>query len=206
MRGPDRSGLTCAPCAIFGIVQVNPEGIIMNHRGPNPSSLCLCGCGRKTSLATRTREEFGHVKGQPVNFIQNHRLTGERSFNWQGGRVAGHGIYVRVRTENHYEHEHRLLAEKALGKPLPQKAHVHHHTLDQLVICQDAAYHRLLHRRQKALKACGHTTWGKCWVCQKWSPPEDLKYPGKSRSPYHSSCITEYQKKSQLKRPLDVVV
>ena len=46
---------------------------------------------------------------------------------------------------------HRLRAEKALGKLLPQGAVVHHHTQEQLVICQDDPYHHYLHRRARAL-------------------------------------------------------
>ena len=50
---------------------------------------------------------------------------------------------------------HRERAAAALGKPLPAGAEVHHHTYDghnsQLVICQDSAYHHLLHSRMRRL-------------------------------------------------------
>lgn len=55
---------------------------------------------------------------------------------------------------------HRVRAEKALGKPLPVGAQVHHPDEDKLnlnsrlVICQDAAYHQLLHFRMR-IKAAG---------------------------------------------------
>lgn len=47
---------------------------------------------------------------------------------------------------------HRLRAERALGKPLPPQAVVHHADGSRsddapLVICQDQAYHKLLHVR-----------------------------------------------------------
>ena len=49
------------------------------------------------------------------------------------------------------KYEHRLRAEKALGKPLPAKAIVHHHrgTMPTLVICPDQAYHLLIHARMR---------------------------------------------------------
>ena len=53
---------------------------------------------------------------------------------------------------------YRQIAERALGKPLPAGAEVHHLNGDpsdnrpgNLVICQDAEYHDLLHRRMREL-------------------------------------------------------
>lgn len=65
--------------------------------------------------------------------------------------------YVMVKERGYLEYEHRLLAEKALGKPLPEGAVVHHmgapddnHGFFKLVICPDQDYHLLLHRRMAA--------------------------------------------------------
>ena len=71
--------------------------------------------------------------------------------------------------------ESRVLAEKALGKPLPKGCEVHHHTDIQLVICQDHAYHFLLHVRTRAFRACGHANWRKCLYCKKYDKLENLK-------------------------------
>lgn len=54
---------------------------------------------------------------------------------------------------------HRVRAESALGHPLPPRAEVHHvdgtkSSLSALVICQDRAYHMLLHRLMR-IKAAG---------------------------------------------------
>ena len=50
---------------------------------------------------------------------------------------------------------YRKRAERALGKPLPAGTVIHHHNYkgndSQLVICQDRAYHRLLHARMRTL-------------------------------------------------------
>lgn len=56
------------------------------------------------------------------------------------------------------QYEHILVAEKALGKPLPRGAIVHHidenksHNANtNLVICPDQSYHMLIHKRMRDL-------------------------------------------------------
>ena len=92
-----------------------------------------------------------------------------------------------------YVREDDLIAEKALGKPLPFGTLVHHHTPEQLVVCQDQTYHMLLHRRQRAFETCGHANWRKCNFCHQYDIPEKLSLPKKPRGQtYHKSCATEY--------------
>jgi hypothetical protein len=80
--------------------------------------------------------------------------------------------YVRRTRKKLYWH--RELAEAALGKPLPEKAvvhHVDHDTLNKsprLVICEDQAYHMLLHRRERVVKAGGNPNTDKiCSLCKR---------------------------------------
>lgn len=77
---------------------------------------------------------------------------------------------------------HVEVAEKALGRPLPKGAIVHHANEDKhdnrpsnLVICPSRAYHNLLHRRMRALDACGHADWLKCSICGKYDDPQNLR-------------------------------
>ena len=77
--------------------------------------------------------------------------------------------------------EYRLVAEKALGKPLPKSAVVHHVDYDEhnndpsnLVICQDQAYHFMLHNRTNALEACGNPNYRKCGVCGEYGDPTNM--------------------------------
>ena len=83
---------------------------------------------------------------------------------------------------NGYVPEHVMLAEKALGKRLPAKAQVHHadgnksnNAPSNLVICEDGAYHALLHRRIKAKRLCGNADWRPCVYCGKYDDVANMR-------------------------------
>jgi hypothetical protein len=73
---------------------------------------------------------------------------------------------------------HRKRAEQALGHPLPPKACVHHADGTKgdhspLVICQNAAYHRLLHARMRIKAAGGNPNTDRiCTCCHAVKPLE----------------------------------
>ena len=78
--------------------------------------------------------------------------------------------------------EHMLIAERALGKPLPPKAQIHHadenprnNTPSNLVICQDRTYHKLLHFRARIVRAGGNPDTEKiCSTCKTLKPLADF--------------------------------
>lgn len=89
--------------------------------------------------------------------------------------------------------EHIVIAEAAMGKTLPVGAEVHHvdenkanNAPSNLVICPDRAYHQLLHRRMRALEACGHADWRKCHRCGQYDKPENLHQS--AQKVYHAAC------------------
>jgi hypothetical protein len=49
--------------------------------GPNPPGLCMCGCGRKTKIVTKSDRRHGHVMGQPFRFIHGHCRPAEKGPN-----------------------------------------------------------------------------------------------------------------------------
>lgn len=91
--------------------------------------------------------------------------------------------------------EHVLVAEKALGHDLPNGAEVHHINRDRadnintnLVVCQDRTYHRLLHRREAALKITGNVNWLRCIYCKEYDDPSNLVV---FNQPYGAGKVTE---------------
>jgi len=95
------------------------------------------------------------------------RPKGNNSPAWKDGKSMNNGRIMvhnptHPRTCKNYKYvfEHVLVAEKALNKLLPPKAKIHHidgnstnNNNDNLVVCQDQAYHMLLHVRQRLIKA-----------------------------------------------------
>ena len=91
-----------------------------------------------------------------------------------------------------YVREHILIAEKALGKSLPAGAIVHHTngTKDSgpLVICENQAYHNLIHQRTRAYVPCGHANWLQCKYCRLWDDPKNLYIRKNSNTGWHRKC------------------
>lgn len=92
---------------------------------------------------------------------------------------------MRTRTRGGYKqrlnasvYEHVLVAEAALGRKLPAGVQIHHGNEDKmdnrssnLVICQDAAYHKLLHVRTRVLRAGGDPNTERiCGMCKELRP------------------------------------
>jgi len=99
--------------------------------------------------------------------------AGAESRWWKGGRSVKPGTYVKAWTgPNEVRSEHRVIAERALGHALPPRAVIHHWDEDKtnndprnLVICEDTAYHALLHARKRRLDDTGSLELKRCEVC-----------------------------------------
>jgi hypothetical protein len=130
--------------------------------------LCECGCGQAVGVARQTLPEYGHVKGEAFRFRGGH----------QRRLIPAKGYPAKRRPDGRpgVQEIHQLKAEQAYGGPLPRTAQVHHvdgtkSTRSQLVICQDAAYHKFLHIRTRVLRAGGDpNTERLCLTCRAIKP------------------------------------
>ena len=138
----------------------------------------------------------------------------ENNPHWKGGRYINYSGYQMVYNPEHnrassngYVREHIILAEKALGKPLPDGVQIHHcgETDDnsKIVICENQNYHRLLHLRADAYRDCGNANYRKCKFCQEYDDPDNNMYVKQYVSNgqingwncYHRECSAEYDRK-----------
>ncbi|MFA4834804.1 MAG: hypothetical protein WC749_01860 [Dehalococcoidia bacterium] len=180
----------------------------MSKRKPDIDKNCEV-CGKnivRNIMSDGSLEDYGdytrrkHCNQKCMGKSEVYSSKGKKSI------IVAKSGYIAIYSPEHphknkwgYVNEHVLKAEKALGKPLPKGAVVHHANGSRdngpLVICQDTAYHSLLHQRERALKACGHSSWRKCNICKKWDAPEKLSLPKKPKGHvYHKSCACEAQK------------
>ena len=167
--------------------------------------LCKCGCGKTTNKAEYNGRFNKYKLGEHFDYIRGHHSKVENNPNWNGGRRTTMSGYIMLRmSDGTYLMEHRIVAEKALGKKLPNTAYVHHvdenrknNVNTNLVICNDNAYHKLLHQRMRALRICGHANWRKCEICKCYDDPKNLYLRPSGKGGFHRQCKKEKRKLSR---------
>lgn len=119
------------------------------------NTCCMNNCPARVNFQGGQLCSF-HYRLYQEGAVDRARLIRERgtgTFDKKG--------YIVVTINGERLFEHRILAERALGRPLPKGVQVHHmnekpwdnYTPFNLVICPDDAYHKLLHRRARALNS-----------------------------------------------------
>ena len=97
-------------------------------------------------------------------------------------------------------YEHTVVCERALGKPLPPGAHVHHvdgnilnNSPRNLVICENNSYHKLLHIRAEVVRLGGNpNTERVCPVCGVVLPLDQFWHRSSGRRiPGCKSCVVK---------------
>lgn len=99
---------------------------------PNPSGLCMCGCGATTPLAKKTSIRRQHIAGQPIRFVPTHSLVKDHLYiidpitecwNWNlGVSTRGYGVIHR---DGRQHLAHRWIFAQHNG-PIPEEHEIHH--------------------------------------------------------------------------------
>jgi hypothetical protein len=146
---------------------------------------CACGCGTRTTINWVSDPKHGRIYGTPNRFINGHRATGPAHHRWRTGRKKNHYGYVLLTDPMHPNadgdgrvFEHIAIVARALGRAVPRGAIVHHvdgvktnNVSSNLVLCENRAYHNLIHRRERALLACGDPNATLCRRCHCYHLP-----------------------------------
>lgn len=157
----------------------------------------ISGCEREVKARTWCKLHYyrWYYNGSPSALKIRERGTGK--LNPDGRAIVSKN--GRERPATHW------IAEKAIGQALPATAIVHHvngnpadDINSNLVICPDQAYHMLLHRRQRALEACGDANWRICKFCKKYDSPDNLYINGKHVC--HRTCNAANQRLLRIER------
>jgi hypothetical protein len=195
------------------VPNVNPSiGIRKESQEKNNNiqpGFCQCGCGGKVKKWPQSYTALGVRKGDYKRFIIYHHTRKESKADLENNQWLDKRGYWHTFGAEGRRFKHIVICEEVLGKPLPPKAEVHHvdenkgnNKNNNLVICQDSAYHKLLHQRMRALKACGHADWLKCTCCKQYDSPEKIIY-GHNRVKFHRKCKNiETAKRRKIKRHL----
>jgi hypothetical protein len=66
------------------------------------------------------------------------------------------------------------------------------------VLCENQAYHSLLHSRARAAQTCGNASWRPCRHCRQYDDPSRM-YIG-PRQAHHRECHNRYNRKARQRR------
>lgn len=184
----------------------------LNLRGHGATIERPCeACGTVVSYSRSTVERRPSLGKYCSLKCSGTKTIGQLPANFRDGPIV-HGGHLMVYVGHDHPRansagrvfEHIIIVEKALGRYLPEAHPVHHfnevgtdNRNSNLVVCENAAYHRLLHSRQRIVAAGGDADLDKiCSRCERLLPRTEFsnssnRYDGLNPSCRRCTSLTE---------------
>lgn len=103
--------------------------VVHMGNGPNPSGLCMCGCGERTSISSCTSKDRTRVKGEPLRYRPNHH-TRKSPHQYLIDPVSGCWVWQRAKMPAGYGVMKGCLAHRAFYEwykgPIPDGFQIDH--------------------------------------------------------------------------------
>ena len=117
--------------------------------------------------------------------------------------------YKKITYKGERKKEHRIKIEILLNRKLKSWNQIHHrdgngfnNSNDNLIVCENSAYHKLIERREKAYRITGDPTKRRCWFCKQWDNINNMRAYNliKRYVPdyEHIKCSNDYKKAYRL--------
>lgn len=158
---------------------------------------CKCGCGNKTTIAKKTRGQYGHTAGLPVNYLIGHhrkKLIEESMmpepnsgcFLWTGDFIPGG--YGRKRHLGKWVYAHRLVYEMEHGE-IPKDMTIDH--LCRVRSCVNTRHMEVVTGRENTLRGFSPSALNfRKKICPKCSGP----YTKNNRDRICVNCRNTYRR------------
>ena len=103
------------------------------------------------------KKSLGRKWSEKNKQLVREKNTGDKNGFWKGGIIKEDG-YIRIRRNNKYIAEHRLLMEEKIGRTLDKNEIVHHidgdranNNINNLILCKSISEHRKIHASMQNL-------------------------------------------------------
>jgi hypothetical protein len=159
-----------------------------------PSTFTCAACGAERPMDKSRRR---HLREGQRRFVCDRRCRGVLNHSLlRSATPARHGAGYLIDLLGPAERKlaHRAVVDRALGRELPRKHPVHHVDENKtnnahcnLVVCENEAYHQLLHDRARTVRAGGRPSVERlCATCGILKPLAD--FGRRPRGGYRGPC------------------